>query len=70
MARSAGNTATPASGPYGVVMGPDFAPGFPNDEKLQDVLATLDEHALSQLVQDHEQGHLEGAIASTHARVG
>jgi hypothetical protein len=49
---------------YGV----DFAPGFANDEKLQDVLAALDEHSLSELVRDHEHGELEGRIAE--ARTG
>jgi hypothetical protein len=51
---------------YGV----DFAPGFANDERLQDVLAALDEHSLSQLVQDHERGDLAGVIASAETAAG
>jgi hypothetical protein len=49
---------------YGV----DFALGFANDEKLRDVLATLDDHSLSQLVRDHERGELENRLAE--ARTG
>jgi len=50
--------------------GADFARGFANDERLKDVLATLDEHSLSQLVQDHEQGDLAGVIASAQTAAG
>ncbi|MDB5482155.1 MAG: hypothetical protein JWO83_3208 [Caulobacteraceae bacterium] len=46
--------------------GPDFARGFPNDEKLKDVLPTLDEASLGQLVHDYERGYLAGKIASAH----
>ena len=46
------------------VYGRGFARGAADDEKLEDVLARLDEHSLSQLVRDDEHGDLEGAIAS------
>jgi hypothetical protein len=44
------------------IYGQHFAPGLPDDEKLSDVLAMLDQHSLSQLVHDHEAGTLEGHI--------
>ncbi|MGB6491873.1 MAG: hypothetical protein WBF10_10545 [Methylovirgula sp.] len=42
--------------------GPRFAPGFADDAKLADVLATLDDHSLSQLILDHRVGELEDKI--------
>ena len=39
--------------------GPGFAAGCKDDEKLSDVLHKLDETSLSQLIRDHEAGHLE-----------
>jgi hypothetical protein len=44
------------------VYGPSFAPGFPEEAKLSDVLHALDDHSLSQLVHDDEQGRLESKI--------
>jgi len=38
--------------------GPSFANGFADDEKLRDVLATLDEPSLTRLIHDHEAGNL------------
>ena len=39
--------------------GPDFAKGCADDENLSDIIATLDESSLSQLIRDHEAGKLE-----------
>jgi hypothetical protein len=44
------------------VHGQDFAEGFKDTDKLSDVLQTLDEPSLSQLVRDHQAGMLEGKI--------
>jgi hypothetical protein len=52
----------------GRLYGPGFATRFPAGEKLEDVLATLDEHSLRQLVRDQEHGELESRIAE--ARTG
>ena len=46
------------------VYGRSFAPGFDDNAKLSEVLETLDEHSLSQLVHDHEGGHLPGKITA------
>jgi len=48
--------------------GAGFAQGATDDERLENVLARLDEHSLSQLVRDHEGGELESKIAT--ARTG
>jgi len=40
------------------VYGPAFAAGYPDTEKLSDVLAHLNETSLSQLRRDYETGHL------------
>ena len=45
------------------IYGPGFAAGYPDTEKLSDVLAQLNETSLSQLRRDHETGHLEHKIA-------
>lgn len=45
--------------------GKHFAPGFEDGDKLQDVLHALDEHSLSQLVHDHEHGHLDTRLRET-----
>lgn len=50
------------------VYGSGFAAWAADDETLDDVLAKLDEHSLSQLVRDHERGELESRIAE--ARTG
>jgi hypothetical protein len=41
--------------------GAHFAQGCDDNEKLSDVLHTLDEPSLSALVRDHENGRLERA---------
>ena len=48
------------------IYGQRFAEQFRPDDKLSDVLATLDERSLSQIGHDHDQGHLEQKIASGH----
>jgi len=50
------------------VYGAGFAEGAADDERLENVLARLDEHSLSELVRDHERGELESRIAA--ARTG
>jgi hypothetical protein len=45
------------------VYGAGFAQGAADEERLEEVLARLDERSLSQLVEDHEGGKLEGQIA-------
>jgi hypothetical protein len=50
------------------VYGAGFAQGARDDERLEKVLARLDEHFLSELVRDHEGGELESKIAA--ARTG
>ena len=46
------------------VYGQGFAAGYPDTEKLSEVLLKLNETSLSQLRRDHETGHLEHKIAS------
>jgi hypothetical protein len=45
------------------VYGLSFAAGYPEAEKLSEVLLQLNETSLSQLRRDHETGHLEHKIA-------
>lgn len=45
------------------VYGPSFAPAARPQEKLSDVLVAMDERSLSQLVHDHEHGHLDRKIS-------
>jgi hypothetical protein len=45
------------------VYGQNFAVGYPETEKLREVLFKLNETSLSQLRRDHETGHLEHKIA-------
>ena len=45
------------------IYGPSFASSAAPHETLTQVLAELDEHSLSQLVHDHENGHLEQKIS-------
>jgi hypothetical protein len=40
-----------------------FAAGYPETEKLSEVLLQLNETSLSQLRRDYETGHLEHKIA-------
>ena len=44
------------------VYGQNFAAGYPETEKLSEVLLKLNETSLSQLRRDHETGHLEHKI--------
>jgi hypothetical protein len=44
------------------IYGPGFAMGQPEHATLGDALATLNEHSLSQLVHDHQQGSLAGKL--------
>jgi hypothetical protein len=46
------------------VYGQSFAAGYPDTEKLSEVLLKLNETSLSQLRRDHETGHLGHKIAS------
>ena len=46
------------------IYGQSFAAGYPETEKLSEVLLKLNETSLSQLRRDHETGHLEHKIAS------
>ena len=45
------------------VYGQSFAAGYPETEKLSEVLLQLNETSLSQLRRDHQTGHLEHKIA-------
>jgi hypothetical protein len=45
------------------IYGQSFAAGYPNTEKLSEVLPSLNETSLSQLRRDHDTGHLEHKIA-------
>ena len=46
------------------VYGQSFAAGYPETEKLREVLLKLNETSLSQLRSDHETGHLEHKIVN------
>jgi hypothetical protein len=46
------------------VYGQNFAAGYPEAEKLGEVLLQLNQTSLSQLRRDHETGHLEHKIAN------
>ena len=46
------------------IYGQNFAAGYPETEKLSEVLLQLNEASLSQLRRDHETGHLEHKIAN------
>jgi hypothetical protein len=45
------------------IYGPGFAAGYPDSEKLSEVLPSLNATSLSQLRRDHETGHLGHKIA-------
>jgi hypothetical protein len=62
MAKSATSTATPSSARWGKIYGQGFAAGYPETEKLGEVLLQPNETSLSQLRRDHETGHLEHKI--------
>jgi hypothetical protein len=46
------------------IYGQNFAAGYPEGEKLREVLLKLNETSLSQLRRDHETRHLEHKITS------
>jgi len=46
------------------IYGQGFAAGYPETEKLSEVLLQLNETSMSQLRRDHETGHLERKIAN------
>ena len=46
------------------IYGSKFATGAGDHEKLSDVLHKMDETSLSQLVRDHEGGHLPTKLAA------
>jgi hypothetical protein len=46
------------------IYGQSFAAGYPETEKLSEVLLHLNETSLSQLRRDHQTGHLEHKIAN------
>jgi hypothetical protein len=46
------------------IYGQNFAAGYPETEKLSEILLQLNETSLSQLRRDHETGHLEHKIAN------
>jgi hypothetical protein len=64
MAKSATSTATPSSARWVRFTDKGFAAGYPETEKLSEVLLRLDETSLRQLRHDHETGHLEHKILS------
>jgi hypothetical protein len=45
------------------IYGQNFAAGYPETEKLSEVLLQLNETSLSQLRRDYETGHLDHKIA-------
>jgi hypothetical protein len=45
------------------IYGQGFAAGYPETEKLSEVLLQLNETSLNQLRRDHETGHLQHKIA-------
>jgi hypothetical protein len=49
------------------IYGQSFAAGYPDTERLSDVLRQLNETSLSQLRRDHETGHLQHKITVQHA---
>ncbi len=59
----AANTETRSSARCVRFTGRVFAAGYPETEKLSEVLLKLNETSLSQLRRDHETGHLEHKIA-------
>ena len=46
------------------IYGQSFAAGYPETEKLSEVMLQLNETSLSQLRRDHETGHLDHKIAN------
>lgn len=62
MVRSAVDTETCIVRPLRRFYGVLFAPGRRDMEKLPEVLRKLNDASLSQLMRDHETGHLEAHI--------
>ena len=48
------------------IYGAPFAEGEADSAKLQDVLAKLHETSLTQLVEDHAAGNLDGKVRQRH----
>jgi len=46
------------------IYGQSFAAGYPETERLSEILLYLNETSLSQLRRDHETGHLEHKVAN------
>ncbi|UDL95494.1 hypothetical protein LGH83_04535 [Lichenihabitans sp. PAMC28606] len=44
------------------IYGDSFAHGFPGHTKLSDVLEEIDDRSLTELVKDHDTGHLLGKL--------
>jgi hypothetical protein len=59
ISRKHGNTLV---GTLRKIYGPNFAAGESDSAKLEDVLAKLHETSLTQLVEDHAGGNLEGRV--------
>jgi hypothetical protein len=59
ISRKHGNTLV---GTLRKIYGPSFAAGEPDSAKLDDVLSKLHETSLTQLVEDHTGGDLEGKV--------
>jgi hypothetical protein len=59
ISRKHGNTLV---GTLRKIYGPSFAAGEADSVKLEDVLAKLHETSLTQLVEDHAGGDLEGKV--------
>src|ERR1700755_2839178 len=52
------------------IYGQSFAAGYPDTEKLSEVLVQLNETSLSQLRRDHETGHVEQKISNASKEKG
>jgi hypothetical protein len=59
ISRKHGNTLV---GTLRKIYGATFAAGEPDSAKLEDVLAKLHETSLTQLVEDHSAGNLDGKV--------
>jgi hypothetical protein len=64
IARKHGNTLI---GTLRKIYGRGFAPRCNDEDTLSDVLETMHESSLSQIVHDHHRGELEGKIARAAA---
>ena len=59
ISRKHGNTLV---GTLRKIYGPSFAAGEPDSAKLEDVLEKMHETSLTQLIEDHAGGNLEGKV--------